>query len=80
METPCYVIASNGFRDSVSYEDGWCYGKGEFLGHALNDNARDIIKAHIRKAPKERNGIPLYSVSDHGNISKLRRITLRRGL
>jgi hypothetical protein len=79
METPCYVISSNGFRDSVSYEDGWCYGPSEYIG--CDDDtraARDVIKADIRANWNERNSIPVYFVSDHGNVSRVRRITLRK--
>lgn len=81
LNAPCYVIASsNGGRESVSYEDDWCYGKCEFLGIASNNNARDIIKRHILQAPNERNGLPLYYVNDHGNIIRQRPITLRKVL
>jgi hypothetical protein len=78
IETPAYVITSNGFRDSVSYEDGWCYGKSRFIGSATGDNARDLIKADIRACPNERNGLPVYSVSDHGNVQRIRAIRLRK--
>jgi len=78
FDRPCYVIASNGFRESVSYEDDWCYGKSRQLGTTSGDeDPRDTIKADIRKAPAERNGLPLYFVSDHGNVSRRRAIRLR---
>ena len=76
FERPCYVIGDKG----VSYEDGWCYGKSRWLGRASDDaQTREIIKADIRKAMSERNGLPLYRVSDHGNVVRVRAITLRRG-
>lgn len=79
METPCYVIASDGYRESVSYQDDWCYGRSQFLGTVTElENARELIKDHIRQRPTERNGLPLYTVSDHGNENRARRITLRR--
>lgn len=74
MEGPCYVISSNGMRESAGYVDGWCYGPSEHLGYG--DDPRDIIKADIRKH-WERNGIPCYFVSDHGNESRIRSIRLR---
>ena len=81
FERPCYVIGDKG----VSYEDGWCYGPSRYLGRArdfaLNhrtETEREIIKADIRKAMSERNGLPLYRVSDHGNVERVRAITLRR--
>ena len=36
----------------------------------------ELIKAHIRARP-ERNGIPLYYLSDHGNLHRGRAIRLR---
>lgn len=79
METPCYVISSNGFRDSVSYQDDWCYGRSEYIGHDDDSRtARDIIKLDIREHFAERNGIPVYFVSDHGNIHRSRAIRLRK--
>lgn len=78
LETPCYVISSNGFRESVSYEDGWCYGPSRYIGHDTDSRtARDVIKLDIREQINERNGLPLYYISDHGNVSRLRRVTLR---
>lgn len=77
METPCYVIESNGFRDSVSYKDDWCYGRSEFLGTTAT-GARELIKEDIRRHFSKRNRIPIYYVSDHGNVSRARRITLRK--
>ena len=77
--TPCYVISSNGFRDSVSYQDDWCYGKSRHVGTTGGDeNPRDLIKADIRQRPSERNGIPVYHVSDHGNVMRVRAIRLRK--
>ena len=85
METPCYVISSNGFRDSVSYKDDWCYGRSEHLGYATDfawnhrqETARDLIKADIRQHLDERNGLPIYTISDHGNTERVRAIRLRR--
>lgn len=78
-EIPCYVIASDGFRESVSYQDDWCYGKSEHIGTVSGEeNPRDLIKADIRRHFQERNRLPLYYVSDHGNMSRVRRVTLRR--
>lgn len=37
---------------------------------------RRAIVADIRRH-RDRNGIPLYTVSDHGNVRKVRRVTLR---
>ena len=72
-ETPCYIIGPKG----VSYQDDWCYGSSAYLGDAQGDDeAREIIKAHIRERP-ERNGIPLYYLSDHGNLHRGRAIRLR---
>ena len=79
MTTPCYVISSNGFKDSLSYEDDWAYGKSEWLGHTTEwDETRNLIKDDIRAHFDERNGIPIYSISDHGNESRVRSIRLRR--
>ena len=79
MDTPCYVISSNEFKDSMSYEDGWCYGPSEYLGTAVDwSDVRDIIKADIRKHFAERNGLPIYTVSDHGNEGRTRAIRLRK--
>lgn len=80
LETPCYVISSNGFKDSISYEDDWCYGKSRYVGATGEgrDAAREIIKRDIRERFEERNGLPLYYVSDHGNIMRIRRVSLRR--
>jgi hypothetical protein len=78
-ETPCYVISSNGFRESVMYVDDWCYSKSGYIGTSADDDKlREMIKADIRAHWPERNGIPLYFVSDHGNESRLRSIRLRR--
>jgi hypothetical protein len=78
IEKPCYVISSNGFRESVSYLDDWCYGKSEFLGETPStEHARELIKDHIRARIGERNNLPLYFVSDHGNVSRRRCIHLR---
>jgi hypothetical protein len=78
MTTPCYVISSNGFKDRVSYQDDWCYGRSEYIG-AEDDRrtARDVIKLDIRAHWNERNGIPIYFVSDHGNVHRSRAIRLR---
>lgn len=79
METPCYVITSNGYRDSVSYQDDWCYGASSYIGkESETETARDLIKADIRAHWAERNGLPLYWVSDHGNVNRVRRVRLRR--
>lgn len=73
--TPCYVIGPKG----VSYEDGWCYGASRYLGNAVEDgDARALIHADVRKAPGERNGLPLYYLSDHGNLHRSRAVRLRR--
>ena len=78
LQTPCYYIRSDGFRYHVSYEDGRCYGRSQFLGtYGLRD-PRDVIKADIRAHWDERNGIPLYVESDHGNVQRSRAIRLRR--
>lgn len=79
FDRPCYVVSSNGFRDSVSYEDGWCYGPSRFLGTAVEESEiKTLIHADIRAKFEERNGLPLYFVSDHGNISRRRSVRLRR--
>ena len=81
MTTPCYVISSNGFRDSVSYVDNWCYGKSEYLGSPREvdyGTTRSLIKDDIRRHFDERNGIPIYTISDHGNEGRTRAIRLRR--
>lgn len=79
MITPCYVISSNGFSDSVSYQDDWCYAQSAYLGHSASDvRPEDIIKADIRRHWDERNGIPIYFISDHGNERRTRAIRLRR--
>jgi len=79
MITPCYVVSSNGFKDSLSYQDGWCYGASQYLGTSSDDDEiRRLIKADIRAHYDERNGIPMYFVSDHGNISRRRAVRLRR--
>jgi len=76
MVTPCYVIGDK----HVTYQDDWCYGRSMMLGSKPLDDveARQWIKAHIRECPEERNGLPLYYVSDHGNVHKARAIRLRR--
>lgn len=78
LQKPCYVISSNGFKDFVTYEDDWCFGPSRFLGQFVEyDDARNCIKADIRAQIGERNGLPLYTVSDHGNINRIRTIKLR---
>jgi hypothetical protein len=78
METPCYVISDTGFKTNVSYQDDWCYGASKFIGTIRHDeDARELIKQDIREN-KERNGIPVYHVSDHGNIFRVRAIRLRK--
>ena len=77
LETPCYLIASDGFRDHVSYVDGWCYGETRYIGSTAG-NPREIVKADIRERFDERNRLPLYIQSDHGNVERVRRITLRK--
>lgn len=73
FERPCYVIGPKG----ASYEDGWCYGKSRYLGDAHDDDkARALIHADIRANP-EQNGLPLFYLSDHGNVHRSRAITLR---
>lgn len=76
MQTPCYVISDRG----ISYEDDWCYGKSEYIGRTADDWQGDlaILKADIRTHWNERNGIPLYKLSDHGNLHRSRSIRLRR--
>lgn len=75
MDRPCYVIGPKG----ASYEDGWCYGKSRYLGDAGGDDqARAMIHADIRAQPTERNGLPLYYLSDHGNLHRSRAIRLRK--
>lgn len=71
--TPCYVIYSNGMRDTIEYRDDWCYAKTAQIGTTRAD-----IKRDIRKHWDERNGIPIYNVSDHGNVTRGRAIRLRR--
>jgi hypothetical protein len=78
IQGPAYVISSNGYKNTVSYIDDWCYGKTAHLGTVSVDDPRQIIKRHIRERFDERNGLPLYFVSDHGNISRQRRVTLRK--
>ena len=77
MEYPCYVIASDGMRLHASYrtENGEPH---HLRTHAEDKVVRDAIKEHIRQDFQWRNRIPLYSVSDHGNVMQVRRITLRR--
>ena len=73
--TPCYVIGSQG----VGYEDEWAYGPSEWLGHASDwSDVKAHIKADIRRHWTERNGIPIYTISDHGNEERVRSIRLRR--
>ena len=76
-QTPCYVIRTNGFKDFVSYEDDWCYAGSTYLG-AGEDDPRDIIKADIRDHWNERNGLPIYFISDHGNEFRVRAIRLTK--
>lgn len=78
LETPCYIISTDGFRDTVSYKDDWCYGPSRHIATISNGDARDRIKADIRECPGERNGLPIYFVSDHGNVSRRRAIRLRK--
>jgi len=76
---PCYVITCNGFRLAVAYKDDWCYGPSRHLGTADDDEAaRQIIKADIRQHWTERNGLPVWTISDHGNACRIRTIRLRR--
>jgi hypothetical protein len=73
----CYVISCNGFRSEVAYFDG---DRGRYVGTVRPGTAateRALIAADIREHP-DRNGRPLFRVSDHGNISRARRVTLRR--
>jgi hypothetical protein len=78
FQTPCYVVESDGFRDSVAYVDGWCYGKSERIGTAVEwAEVRAMLHRDIRAHWTERNGIPVYTVSDHGNINRVRAIRLR---
>lgn len=78
IDTPAYVISSNGFVYSVSYEDGWSNGPSRYLDTVdTYEEAREAIKADIRRHP-DCNRLPLYSVSDHGNISRIRRVSLRK--
>ena len=79
IETPAYVFSSDGFKTSVSYEDDWCYGKSEHIVTTASDEeARAAVKEHIRRKTQERNGIPCYMVSDHGNVHRTRAIRLRK--
>jgi hypothetical protein len=74
IDRPAYVIGPKG----ASYEDGWCYGRSRYLGDAVDDAAaRALIHADIRQHP-DRNGLPLYYLSDHGNLHRSRAIVLRR--
>lgn len=80
IDRPCYVISDTDTRrgTQVSYEDGWCYGKSEYLGEArADDDPRAIINQHARQKVDERNGLPVYYVSDHGNVD--RRMCVRLG-
>lgn len=78
IKYPCFMISSNGMRDSVSLEE--TSGIGRYLGREADGvTARDIIKSFIRSHP-DTNGLPLFYVSDHGNVSRMRRITLRKGM
>ena len=79
IEYPCYIISSNGFRDSVSFQYDEGYGK--YVGQDDSETtSRDIIKTDIRTGANwnERNGVPVYFVSDHGNLMQVRRVTLRK--
>ncbi len=61
----------------ASYEDGWCYGPSRYLGDAVDDaKARALIHTDIRQHV-ERNGLPLFYLSDHGNAHRARAVTLR---
>lgn len=79
MDYPCFVISSNGFKDSVSLKED--PGLDRFLGSDASTGmeTRDIIKDFIRRHP-DTNGLPLYFISDHGNIRRQRRVTLRKGM
>lgn len=77
---PCYIIDDGARGGSlVSYKDGWCYGPDRVLGRVIDneEEARDIIARDIREAFDERNGLPVFRVSDHGNVMQVRRVTLR---
>jgi hypothetical protein len=77
--TPCYVISSNGFTDKVSYQDDWGNGRSEYIGtEGGRTTAHDLIKTDIRQHWTERNGIPVYFISDHGNEERIRAVRLRR--
>jgi hypothetical protein len=75
-DTPCYVARSDGWRTHVSYQDDWCYGPSQHVATLSVDDWRATVRADVRRHP-ERNRIPLYWVSDHGNVNRVRRITLR---
>ncbi len=69
-----YTISSNGFRETVSYDDD---GRTVFVATVAGDHSwRDAVKADIRRYP-DRNGSPCQYVSDHGNVIPVRRVTLR---
>ena len=70
-----YTISSNGFRETISYDDE---GRARYVSTVAGDASwRDVVKDDIRQHP-DRNGAPCQYVSDHGNVSRVRRVTLRR--
>jgi hypothetical protein len=79
MIIPAYVISDTGYSCVVSYQDDWCYGKSRPLGRASShEHARKLIKVDIRQGYDERNGLPVYHISDHGNLQRIRCVRLRR--
>lgn len=79
IEGPAYVYDDGTSR--LSYVDDWCYSATRYIGRYVEwESAREAIKADIRQAPAERNGLPIYTVSDHGNVGRTRAIRLRKGI
>lgn len=82
IDGPAYIISdTNGWRITATYYDGWCYGPSACLYDergGSHEAAREKIKRHIRQNPSERNSLPLYHVSDHGNVERRRAIRLRK--
>lgn len=73
--TPCYVISSNGFKDRVSYQEEPDFGR--YIGmETPYISAHQLIHRDIREH-WDRNGSPVFFVSDHGNSQRIRTITLR---
>jgi hypothetical protein len=76
-----YVISCNGFRSEISYYDGERPIHVATVRPNVDSDTyaaeRQAIADDIR-SHHDRNRMPLFFVSDHGNVSRRRRVTLRR--